>query len=274
LKEFRTDWFLLVLFCCCCFAFNGGYVNAVSFAGVWKTGLTHLTGSTTNAAVKLVIPPKTGYTWYDLSYFILGFFLGAVVAGIVLGPPRLRWERLQGFLTVLMGVAMLLSWFSAPSVFGGTCVAFAMGIQNALTSNFSPMTIRTSHVTGTVLDLGMAIGQCISLRNLENMWKVKVHGPNYLSFWVGAVFGAYAWKYMLDDAILLSAFASIIGGALSLLYGQLKDYIWLPQPEEIQLQSEEKEEKPKETNEAEEDGEEMEPIMAKTEGEEKKGYGV
>jgi hypothetical protein len=55
-----------------------------------------LTGSTTNAAVRLINVPKVGqYTALDLGAFIVFFGLGAFVAGFILGPGRMRWGRLQ-----------------------------------------------------------------------------------------------------------------------------------------------------------------------------------
>jgi uncharacterized membrane protein YoaK (UPF0700 family) len=218
LKDFKTEWFVLVMFCACVFAFNGGYINAVSFAGVWKTGLTHLTGSTTNSAVRLLNPPKPGgFTAVDLGLFIFGFFLGAFVSGLIIGPPRLRWGRLQGACMIIMGFTLLLGWWYAPTVFGGTLVAFAMGVQNSITSNFMPLTIRTSHVSGTVLDIGMAIGQCIHLRNLDHLWKIKVHVPTFAAFWVGALVGTAAWNQFAEDALLINALFGIVGGLLTMI---------------------------------------------------------
>ncbi len=80
-------------------------------------------------------------------------------------------------------------------------ISFAMGMQNSVTSNFTPMVVRTSHVSGTVLDIGLALGQCIRLRNLDNLWKVKFHLPNFLAFWVGALVGCIAYNYWVSPII-------------------------------------------------------------------------
>jgi uncharacterized membrane protein YoaK (UPF0700 family) len=96
IKDFPASWFTYTLVVAMVFSLNGGYINAVSFAGVWRTGLTHLTGSTTNSAVRLINVPKVGqYTALDLGAFIVFFGLGAFVAGFILGPGRMRWGRLQ-----------------------------------------------------------------------------------------------------------------------------------------------------------------------------------
>lgn len=96
LKDFPEGWFWYTLAVAMVYSFNGGWINAVSFTGVWRTGLTHLTGSTTNSAIRLINTPKPGqFTAVDLLLFIFFFGFGAFVAGFIIGPSRLRWGRLQ-----------------------------------------------------------------------------------------------------------------------------------------------------------------------------------
>eukprot|EP01127_Copromyxa_protea_P004984 TRINITY_DN14797_c0_g1_i1.p1 TRINITY_DN14797_c0_g1~~TRINITY_DN14797_c0_g1_i1.p1 ORF type:complete len:282 (-),score=26.74 TRINITY_DN14797_c0_g1_i1:12-785(-) len=199
--------------------FNGGYVNAVAMAGVWFTGLTHLTGTTTMSAVRTINAAKPGqYSNWNLCGFLLAWALGAMVSGAVVGPARLRWGRLQGVLTLIHGLSLLGGWYFSPvpdendmGIIGGMMVSFAMGIQNSVTSLFSPFTLRTSHHSGTLLDIGIALGQCIHLRNWDNIWKVKVMTPNYLGFWVGALVGTVAWNHLGAAALLIPAGTAIAG---------------------------------------------------------------
>lgn len=227
IKDFPASWFTYTLVVAMVFSLNGGYINAVSFAGVWRTGLTHLTGSTTNSAVRLINVPKVGqYTALDLGAFIVFFGLGAFVAGFILGPGRMRWGRLQGACWTLFGLAMALGWYLAPrptdthlGVPGGLAISFAMGIQNTVTSLFTPLTIRTSHVSGTVLDVGIGLGQCLRERNLNNMWKVKFHVPNFLAFWVGAVIGTVAYNHLGHNALLVNIAFGLLIGIVTLVVG-------------------------------------------------------
>eukprot|EP01089_Gocevia_fonbrunei_P020839 TRINITY_DN7853_c0_g1_i1.p1 TRINITY_DN7853_c0_g1~~TRINITY_DN7853_c0_g1_i1.p1 ORF type:complete len:325 (-),score=48.95 TRINITY_DN7853_c0_g1_i1:46-1020(-) len=218
IKDFKTEYFVIVLAWATTFSFNGGYINAIAFAGVWKAGLSHLTGSVTNSAVKLLIPPTLGgWGSEDLIIFILGFGLGSFTGGLVLGPPRLKWGRLQGFLLLLMGLSILGSFFAAGTTGGGMLLSYSMGMQNSITSNFTPLTIRTSHVTGTIVDLGMCIGQMIHMRTFEYFWKIKVHIPTFLAFWIGAFVGTYSYLKFDEYSLLLSAFVCIVIGVLTLI---------------------------------------------------------
>jgi len=236
LKDFDAKWFTFTMACSCIWAFNGGYVNAVCYAGVWLTGLSHLTGSTTMSAVRFVNPPNPGqYSGWDYLGFILAWFLGALFGGIVIGNPRFRWGRLQGVLTIIHGVALILGWLLAPepdnlsrvtltSIFGGWLISFGMGLQNTITSLFSAMTLRTSHHSGTVLDIGITIGQCIHLRNMDHFWKLGVFPPNYIAFYVGAVAGTYAWNSLGAAAFLVNSSIAIFVGLVTLIVGTWQSY--------------------------------------------------
>lgn len=223
LKDFDLKWFAIVMAASTAWSFNGGYINAIAYAGVWYAGLTHLTGSTTISAIRFINPAKPGqYTQWDLLGFIFAWGLGAFVSGAVLGKPRLRWGRLQGLLTLIHGLTLMAGWFFAPipeenymGVLGAMFVSFAMGMQNAITSLFSPFTLRTSHHSGTMLDIGIALGQLVHERNLDNYWKIKILVPNYLGFWIGALIGTVAWNHMGAGALLVPAGIAIVISAIT-----------------------------------------------------------
>lgn len=92
-----------------------------------------------------------------------------------------------------------------------------MGGQNAITTLFAPMPFRNTHVTGHVLDLGVATGQ--TLRNLDkkNVFKLQTNLTTYVSFWGGALCGTMAFNALLHDALLYSSIASFIAGAATIV---------------------------------------------------------
>eukprot|EP01126_Amoeba_proteus_P032619 TRINITY_DN3181_c0_g1_i2.p1 TRINITY_DN3181_c0_g1~~TRINITY_DN3181_c0_g1_i2.p1 ORF type:complete len:283 (-),score=31.94 TRINITY_DN3181_c0_g1_i2:141-989(-) len=214
LKDFETKWWGIVLFIASLWSFSGGYINAFAFAGVWNTGLTHLTGSTTVSAIRFINPAKAGqYTHWHFLAFILSWFIGSFVVGVVIGPPKFRWGRLQGFLIVLHGIGLIVGWYLAPlqtelktmwsSILGACCVSFSMGIQNSLTSTWSGCVIRTSHHSGTVLDIGLVLGQFFHRRTKKDLWKIKLFVTTWLSFWIGGLFGTLAWNHLATGALLV-----------------------------------------------------------------------
>jgi len=220
LKDFEIKWFSLSVLGSFLWSFNGGYVNGACFAGIWGTGLTHLTGSVTISAVRSINPKAGHYTSLDLLSFVLFFFLGAFVTGIVMGPPKVRWGRLQGALTIVHGGCLLLAMFLASIgllVEGAWAVSFGMGVQNSITSNWAPFTMRTSHVSGTVLDIGLVLGQMIHSRTAEGLWKLKVHVPNLVAFWIGALVGTISWNHLAERALMVNGIITIFVGVVTIV---------------------------------------------------------
>jgi hypothetical protein len=83
-------------------------------------------------------------------------------------------------------------------------VCLGFGLQNGMCTTFSGAVIRTTHVTGTVTDIGLIIGQAIfHQRTRKHLWKLKILIPLYTSFCCGAVIGWFAFELMHNRAIIL-----------------------------------------------------------------------
>jgi len=193
-------------------------MNGIAVAGIYKMGLTHMTGLTTNAARVLINPNATALAVYWFYVYIFAFCFGALIAGFVIGPARLTWGRLQGICMIIEGLSAFSGWYLAPEPVGGLFLSLSMGVQNGITSNFSALTVRTSHVSGTVLDIGLTLGQMLRDRNLDNFWKLKVHFPSYISFWSGSIVGTIAWNVQGKDALWPCGIFPIVVGVITLIY--------------------------------------------------------
>jgi uncharacterized membrane protein YoaK (UPF0700 family) len=82
-------------------------------------------------------------------------------------------------------------------------LCFIMGLQNAVITKISNATIRTTHVTGLVTDLGIELGKLLYLnrqRNTQpvraNRQRLRVHGQLVASFLVGGLVGALGFKHL------------------------------------------------------------------------------
>jgi uncharacterized membrane protein YoaK (UPF0700 family) len=226
LKDFRGGSFFSVVAWASILCFNGGFVNGVSVAGVFRIGLTHMTGITTTSAKSLLIWPQAGQIPAGAFYgFIVAFLLGAMTVGILMGGPDFKWGNLQGFCMLLEALALFIGWYLAPRPVGGWFLSYSMGIQNAISSNFSGGALRTSHVSGTVLDAGLALGQCIRLRNMTHFWKVKVHVPNWACFWLGSLAGTAVYNIHDKDAYLLSFLFALIVGIWTIFHNSLDRWL-------------------------------------------------
>ena len=77
-------------------------------------------------------------------------------------------------------------------------------------TTYSGAIIRTTHVTGTVTDIGLIIGQAVfHKRTRKHLWKLKILVPLYLSFVSGAIIGWCAFQLLRNRAMLVPC--AIIG---------------------------------------------------------------
>jgi len=141
------------------FAFAGtaGFINSIAL-GVFRSPVSHMTGAVSYLGIELA----GGHSHDAIATLsiILAFMVGAGVAGFILGAEKLAPGRRYGVALLceagLLALAMLLL-VSGRSV-GVSLIAMACGLQNATTSSYCGLMIRTTHVTGTVTDIGVMMG--------------------------------------------------------------------------------------------------------------------
>ena len=150
-------------------AFNAGAINAGGFL-VLKLYTSHMTGFMSMLADSLVL----GQTALVLAALgaLLAFMAGAAVSAILVNWARHMHLRSTYALPLLL-VALLvlgfglvgavtLRWdtvFAVPMTV--LLLAFTMGVQNATLTKMSHATIRTTHMTGVVTDLGIELGKML-----------------------------------------------------------------------------------------------------------------
>lgn len=185
-------------------AFNAGAINAGGFLVV-QLYTSHMTGIVAMLAdhlvlgnVKLVLG-AIGALW--------AFMSGAGTTAIMVHWARHRHLRstyalplfIEAVLLLLFGLmgAITLSWptpFAVPLTV--LLLAFLMGLQNAVVTKMSSAQIRTTHVTGTVTDLGIELGKALFWNksgalpqqqvraNRERLW---LHAALLVSFLAGCM---------------------------------------------------------------------------------------
>ncbi|MGL4633520.1 MAG: DUF1275 family protein, partial [Cetobacterium sp.] len=91
-------------------------------------------------------------------------------------------------------------------------LAFSLGLQNGLFIRYRGMVIRTTHMTGTVTDLGVVIGHYLR-GNREITWKMKYYAMNILSFISGGLLVGLGLKYLGRGILNYMSIAYILSGA-------------------------------------------------------------
>src|SRR5690606_7764290 len=119
--------------------------------------------------------------------------MGALLSGLVLRDTLFRMRRRYGVLLLIESALLMVSTLLALNGFdfAVSVAAMACGLQNAMASSYRGLTLRTTHVTGIVTDLGVLLGNRIRGREIRS-WKIALLLSVLLSFFTGGLAGAVA----------------------------------------------------------------------------------
>jgi uncharacterized membrane protein YoaK (UPF0700 family) len=194
------------------FAGTAGFINSVAL-GAFGSPVSHMTGAVSYFGLELA-GGRLHNAVATLS-IILAFMLGAALAGLIVGAQDLAPGRRYGWSmcceAALLAVSMILLTSGHSS--GVTLIAMACGLQNATTSSYFGLMIRTTHVTGTVTDIGVMFGHWLRHRNIERRKLVFMIGV-VAAFGAGVLVGALAdarWGPSVLGAAAAGCLAAGIG---------------------------------------------------------------
>lgn len=181
--------------------FLAGYAN---IAGLLKFGITtsHVTGNVTKIADN-ILKEDTKDLWILIG--IIGFFfLGNIVAGILIKKREFGFKDRYGVVMGICGALLILAAYTCyNSLIFLYVLPLILGIQNGLFITYRGVVVRTTHLSGTLTDLGTSIGRLIVHGDVE-MWKIFYYSFTIVCFLAGG----------------------LIGGKLFYIYGQLA-FVWL-----------------------------------------------
>ena len=189
-----------------------GYINSVSL-GFFHTPVSHMTGAVSRMGLDAVEG-----RWRDslaAVAIIVGFLGGAILAGVIVGAWKLVPGRSYGIAMMIEGLLLSLacglliykSRWALPSI------AMACGLQNATTSSYCGLIIRTTHVTGLVTDIGVMIGHWLRHRQVQG-WKIRFLAIVFLGFAVGGIIGALADLRYGPICLVVPAAMTLLAGAI------------------------------------------------------------
>ncbi|MDB5827982.1 MAG: hypothetical protein JWQ73_2202 [Variovorax sp.] len=194
-------------------AFNAGAINAGGFL-VLHMYTSHMTGFASQLADGLVL----GNTELLLNALgaVLAFMSRAAVCAILVNWGRQHRLHSVYALPLLLEAALLfpfglmgaitLTWptpFAVPLTV--LLLAFMMGLQNAVGSKTSGGSIRTTHMTGNITDLGMELGKLLYWNRRggpaasavhHNRLRMQTAGGLIGMFVLGGTVGALGFKYV------------------------------------------------------------------------------
>lgn len=203
-----TNWTLGLLL-----AFNAGAVNAGGFL-VLHAYTSHMTGFASQLADSGVL--GNGTLFLSALGAIIAFILGAATCAVLVNWGRQKRLRAIYALPLLLEASLLfpfgmmgaitLTWstpFAVPVT--ALLLSFIMGLQNAVGSKTSGGSIRTTHMTGNITDLGMELGKLIywNARHTpparivrHERTRMRRSAGLILMFVLGGVVGAWGFKHV------------------------------------------------------------------------------
>lgn len=198
-----------------------GAINAVGFLGVHHQALAHMSGPLTILGNEIA-RSELGLAMATL-LVVLAFFAGCGLSAAIIGPSSLKLGRRYGVVLTLEAVMLTLAWWGLRrGLPGGECfAAFACGLQNAMASNYSGAVIRTTHMTGIVTDLGIAVGHLVRRAPVDRR-RVGLFAVLLSGFLVGGVVGSYGFVTIGFNTLLIPAVVAGLAGTLYTLFEHLR----------------------------------------------------
>lgn len=189
---------------------TAGYVNSVVL-GFFHTPVSHMTGAVAHLGMDLAVGNAED-AWASLS-IVLGFVLGALLAGVLVGALKLVPSRRYGAVMMVEGGLLVIATalLTQRTRWGLPTVALACGLQNAMTSSYCGLMIRTTHVTGTVTDVGVMLGHWLRHGQIE-WWKLRFLSLVVFAFAVGGWVGAMAHQRFGPGCLSVPATGMALAG--------------------------------------------------------------
>mmetsp|Transcript_104041 Transcript_104041/g.144846 ORF Transcript_104041/g.144846 Transcript_104041/m.144846 type:complete len:368 (-) Transcript_104041:216-1319(-) len=231
-----------------CLAACAGAANVIAYKS-WSLYASHVTGSTSNIAFRLEGYQQGEYgseTLTEACSLVFSFLVGAYTCGILIDKNQVHFlgKAFYGLALVLNSALLVSAAFVQGRLLPACLVAAACGLQNAMCTSHFGAIIRTTHVTGTMTDIGSTMGRismiylrracrCSQLTDIEraeigvDAQKLTVLFGLWTFFLFGGLIGIYSENFVEGPrALLVPAFVTGSMGLTYMAFRQLlKDYI-------------------------------------------------
>lgn len=170
--------------------------------------------------------------------YILFFFLGAFVSSFIIEMAAIKKKKYLHTTPMLLELSLLVFvglwdyWGFTDTVDTNQIaylLLFSMGLQNALVTQISQSTVRTTHLTGLFTDLGIEISQFFFYKNHPNALKLKKNIFLKLSivlfFFTGCISGTLLFYQIGLKALLAAAILIAIALTMDNLIFYYDNYI-------------------------------------------------
>ncbi len=195
-------------------AVNAGMINVLGLVTVLHQSVSHMTGNVSILAMALLQwqPEPIIY----LALVVLCYVIGSFYSGYILGNSHFSLGRRYGLPLSLVAFFIVLCWTLLPYFprYALLWACVAMGVQNAMISHYKGTIIRTTHLSGVLTDLGLALGY--RLRGLDvDRRRIILHLVILFGFLLGGLVASMIYPYLKLNSFLVPA---LLSWMLSIVY--------------------------------------------------------
>ena len=195
-------------------AFNAGMINVLGLVTVLHQSVSHMTGNVSMLAQAIINWQPSSILYLFL--ITLSYVVGSFYSGLILGNSQFRFGRLYGIPLSLVALFIFLCWLLLPYFprYALLWACVAMGVQNAMVSHYKGTIIRTTHLSGVLTDLGLALGYRARGLEVESK-RVLLHFLILIGFFLGGLLASLIYPLLKLNSFLIPALFSLM---LSMAY--------------------------------------------------------
>ena len=194
-------------------AVNAGMINVLGLVTILHQSVSHMTGNVSMLAMALIAWQPA--TIIYLILVLLCYVIGSFYSGLILGNSHFSLTRRYGVPLSLVAFFIVLCWLLLPYFprYALLWACVAMGVQNAMVSHYKGTIIRTTHLSGVLTDLGLALGYKARGLPVESK-RMVLHLLILAGFIVGGILASWLYPYLKLNAFLIPAALSLVMSAV------------------------------------------------------------
>jgi len=161
----NKKFFNRVIFWILLLTFTSGYANVLSIFRL-GTPTTHMTGNLSNISFSIFeLDFKKAAILFTI---VLLFLLGGIISGYIFNNRSFGKGKSYGVFLIVIGILLGMAEYIIGEKYIITAIiALTSGTQNGLNIAYNEITIRTTHMTGYLSDIGRLIGIKLNGRKIE-----------------------------------------------------------------------------------------------------------
>lgn len=154
-----------------------------------------------------------------LIVLVVLFTIGSIVAAFINKNEDFKMEHKYGEVQLVIGIGLLLLYVLPVHMYVFVSyLTLALGVENGLIRSFRGLGFKTTHITGTLSDMGSMIGYW--MQKIEGArWKAIFEISLFVGFLFGTFIGVVIFKWIGDTIFILSGISYI---ALGIVYFMMR----------------------------------------------------